>query len=402
LKLILKIGLLILIFNTLSFCHEEPFSEPRDYPVIRTLSVSNINSSGATFNAEFLNLGTNDIKVFGFAWDINIPGIEYSDTIIINEKPKIQKYSVRIDNGLGSGLKYKVTAFACTNNYLIYGNVQEFNSLGSQFCPWSFLFADILRQGCYCLTNEDICLIINRNSFRQYINIFKPGDISTTLISISNSHELDPIATSYIVSFSIENTIYIAIDSKSSFYKLDNSSLVDHPRLIKLNSRPDFTIIPGAIGFTINNYGYLISSYGFYRYDAVLDSWEELKAFPGGTIIEGVAFDNNAYILSSTGELFIYNPTIDDWFKISQYPGAIIENSVGFAGKKYIYFGLGYNGDLKDRNIWGYNPIDNIWVNKGKFPEEFYYSTFHFKINDKNYFSYYSGHNWRFFEFISE
>ena len=59
-------GLLILVLLFITACEEEDFI-PREYPIVRTLAVSNITESGEiTLNGEILDTGADAVISHGF------------------------------------------------------------------------------------------------------------------------------------------------------------------------------------------------------------------------------------------------------------------------------------------------------------------------------------------------
>ena len=49
-------------------CKKDATIKPKDYPYIITNEVTDIDSTGATFNAEIIDLGQEEIIEYGFVW----------------------------------------------------------------------------------------------------------------------------------------------------------------------------------------------------------------------------------------------------------------------------------------------------------------------------------------------
>ncbi|MEZ4945497.1 MAG: IPT/TIG domain-containing protein [Cyclobacteriaceae bacterium] len=107
--------------------------ETRSYPVIDTNAVTEINESGAIFNAEILDLGTEGIAVHGFVYD-DSPGplLERSDRITLGESVQKGTYSVLANSNLIDGKTYYVKAFAISKGVgiTVYGQEISFVSKG--------------------------------------------------------------------------------------------------------------------------------------------------------------------------------------------------------------------------------------------------------------------------------
>jgi hypothetical protein len=126
--------LFLLIFTSISFlmCNREEVT-PREYPVLRTLAVKDITSTGAVFEADVKHLGSQKIIEHGFLWSFSsglvLPNV---DKAIINEEINKGKFSKEVESTLIEGKEYFVKAFIKTGEFLVYGNVVSFISLGSK------------------------------------------------------------------------------------------------------------------------------------------------------------------------------------------------------------------------------------------------------------------------------
>lgn len=121
--------LLIILFAVTCTEDEMP---TKQFPSVRTLEVSNINNSGAQFNAKILQQGNQEIVEYGFVW-----GQEENPTIELNEKRTIANkittggFSAQIETTLKEDKKYYARAYAKNDRYLVYGINVTFLSLGS-------------------------------------------------------------------------------------------------------------------------------------------------------------------------------------------------------------------------------------------------------------------------------
>lgn len=104
-------------------CQKEDIIVGRDYPRIKTLEVTNISSTGATFNAEIQSAGRAGITEYGFVWSrAENPFLD--DLNILSEQKDSETgiYSMFINATLEAGVTYYVQAFVIAANYTVYGN----------------------------------------------------------------------------------------------------------------------------------------------------------------------------------------------------------------------------------------------------------------------------------------
>jgi hypothetical protein len=120
-----------LLFAGISFagCEDEPVQ--RDYPRVKTLEVTNINSEGALFAAEVYESGSGEISDHGFAWALGQPVINYDNKVYLGPFIGTGQYTAEVRSTLAEGVTYKVTAFVRSGDYTVCGNTVEFKSLGS-------------------------------------------------------------------------------------------------------------------------------------------------------------------------------------------------------------------------------------------------------------------------------
>ncbi len=131
-KIIIAISLFT--FTAILFTCSEDEVTSRSYPVIDTREVSDINSNGATLNAEILNAGSLGIADHGFVYaNLPAPSLENSDKISLGEISEKGIFSAIANRNLTKDKKYYVKAYAITrtSNIIVYGQEIEFISLGS-------------------------------------------------------------------------------------------------------------------------------------------------------------------------------------------------------------------------------------------------------------------------------
>jgi len=130
-KLVLQIILLMSLLWLLVKCDGDEVTS-RNYPRIKTLPVTEINSEGARFRAEIIFRGNFEIIEYGFVWgQSQNPTKENSDRVIYSENIQSTNFSKTIETTLKEGNSYFVRAFVETNNFTVYGENVAFTSLGS-------------------------------------------------------------------------------------------------------------------------------------------------------------------------------------------------------------------------------------------------------------------------------
>lgn len=137
----------------------------------------------------------------------------------------------------------------------------------------------------------------------------------------------------------------------------------------------------GAIGFSMNGYGYVGLGFGggeynstvIWRYDQKTNSWTGVAPFPGASRIFASAFviGDKAYVGGGSNEsanykdFWMYNPSSDSWSRIADFP-------YGFS--KGVGLSSGGNGYIttrnSDANFWKYDPERNEWTQMSTLPVE--------------------------------
>lgn len=114
----------------MSDCEEKP--EPRTYPRLKTLPVSNISEEGATFNADLYSLGTEEITEYGFVWGAHSSlSINSDDKVLLGIPQGEGIFNAEIKTTLAEGMEYTVRSFANSEGHTVYGPEVKFVSLGS-------------------------------------------------------------------------------------------------------------------------------------------------------------------------------------------------------------------------------------------------------------------------------
>lgn len=177
----LQLAMLLMALFFLTTCQKEE-NAIREYPRLINLQVTEVNASGAVFNAEVIAGNLDDVIEYGFVWNTtDEPQYGFPDkqvtTKVLNEK----KISVPIHSALKTGERYYVRAFIKTERFLVYGETISFISLGGEapiltdFSPKTATWGDTLK-------------IIGKNFRYKYSAIkVQLGDISANVLSSTDT-----------------------------------------------------------------------------------------------------------------------------------------------------------------------------------------------------------------------
>lgn len=128
-KNIFKIYVFAILTFTFTSCDNHEFPKT-PYPNVRTLSVTEISSSGATFTAEVTNSENSSILSHGFIWSLwadRNPEIGPNDSINLGNTGE-GIFSYHLNSGLIINKEYYVRAFAKTKDYIVFGEEVSFIS----------------------------------------------------------------------------------------------------------------------------------------------------------------------------------------------------------------------------------------------------------------------------------
>ncbi len=157
-----------------------------------------------------------------------------------------------------------------------------------------------------------------------------------------------------------------------------------------------------AVGLSIVDKGYIGTGgvdwdFGpwfkdFWEYNPETDSWEQKADFPGERRHGAVGFtiDDKGYVGTGYGDyisykdLWEYNPDTDNWAKKADFGGTARSEAVGFSinGKGYIGTGRGM---YLHHDFWEYNPNTDTWKRRADFSGAERYDAIGFSIGDKGY-----------------
>lgn len=125
----------ILLLFFVSCTTEDETITAREYPRLNTLPVTEVSEGGARFNAGFLMRGTTPIVEYGFTYSWNYEwamDFEKDKRISVMGDPGDDGFSELVEQGLYKGENYNVKAFVRTDDFVVLGQVVNFESRGSK------------------------------------------------------------------------------------------------------------------------------------------------------------------------------------------------------------------------------------------------------------------------------
>jgi N-acetylneuraminic acid mutarotase len=424
-------------------CTKDAEIKPKDYPFVVTQAVG-LTEEGATFTAEILDIGNNNISSYGFIWSgTSSLGNDFEREILITDPPAISTYSAKITTGLTKGEYYYVKAFVKTNSFLVYGNQLSFQSSGClqpQITGFNPAFGPIgtpveITGKNFSTYIEDnyisfgVATAVIDSVFEDRIYVRVPKVIKTNKVQIilvtagmtikseqlfeiwfpwTEKSNFTGIPTSYPVGFSINGMGYVCLGSTGYGSPINN--------LWEYNPQSDIwtekTGFPGsprskAAAFVIGNKAYvgLGSDFSedelsdFWAYDPGNDTWTRIADYPGtwkyfattfsvgdkGYIGPGVDWDGFNYLYPK--DLWEYNPATNLWARKADFPGSDRTNAYGFSAGNFGYVGMG-SADVEQRMIYRYDPVSDSWEEAGYYPGKGYDDIRGFTLNGKAYFGF--------------
>jgi len=146
-----------------------------------------------------------------------------------------------------------------------------------------------------------------------------------------------------------------------------------------------------AVSFVLDGKGYVAlgrSGNGVlkdcWQYDPAQDTWTEKAKFPGtarvkamaavakGKAYVGLGFDPTYAVYSNQSayltDFWMYDPVNDIWTQKAKFPGTETDACVSLTYGNEIYVGSGFDGHRFGSEFWKYNPDNNTWTKIANFP----------------------------------
>lgn len=127
----LSFYLYFLILILLGSCaKEKDFPTARQYPLVKTISVS-ADSVSVTAKGEILLLGEKEISEYGFIYTPTAKNFTKGFKKVITAPLKTGPYSIKFSDYILKDVDYELQAYAITDDYTIYGNKIAFKGGGT-------------------------------------------------------------------------------------------------------------------------------------------------------------------------------------------------------------------------------------------------------------------------------
>jgi hypothetical protein len=346
---------------------EEP--DTMDFPIIRTLPIADIDSSGATFRCEVIKKGSIPTISYGFIWSMVEPIVGETNKVLLGEDINSGTFEARIDHALSGNVDYKVRAFAKFADQTVYSNIDSFKSVGSAHCPWSLEMTGVFFEGAWGgtlgFTNGESGAVIFQSN---YVYVFDP-DKKEFLKSVNF-----PLPGNSGAKF----TAAIHGNNQYFFNNINNILYKYEAGLWSQQSTIPFTYgyFEGYYqGFALSDSIYILSSDQSYMYNIKANTWQRKAVVPMYSV-GGAEDSGKAYIVTADKSVWEYNIYTDNWIKKTIFPGILKQKIVSFSYDNKIYFGLSYfhytvEKNAMDRQFWMYDPTLDEWKMLEKFPVDY-------------------------------
>lgn len=199
--------IILIILISMCSCQEED-NQNFTHPICHTGEISNINESGATFNAYISTLGEETILDHGFLWSVDGINIDVS-RVSLGARDKDGQFETKIDFDLIKDTSYFVSAYLKTNTNWIVSNPQLFDSKGS-LAP---ILTKVIPENADA--NDTISLIGNRFSYvPEHLQVFLE-EKNLEIIS-STPSEIKAIIPQYLYTSGYSKLKVASLNGKSS------------------------------------------------------------------------------------------------------------------------------------------------------------------------------------------
>ena len=422
--------IIIILLFLISGCEKDATIKTKEYPLVLTKEVTEINETGATFFGKLLQNGYFDIIDFGFIWS---DGQSAFKTSLLNNST-LEDFKYRISTDLKIGITYKVQAYLQTKKNLVLGNNVQFKSMGSNG-PVIFDF--------YPKTGPDgtIVTIVGKyfsqflSNNKVFVNNIEGQVIHSTTDSIvfktpqmaffGNTKISVKVDTKTGISDLFFNIIGPTINSISStsgfsgnYLTLTGKNFTKNGTVVKvsfdaypaqvINSSDSLVkiVVPAASYSLLSEISVVIKLENGLKTTSFKDrylirkSWEIKAATPFDWSWKYRAFTYNekGYILElNTKQFYEYDPGTNQWnlFSSSVFPGDRNEGSLYITEGDKLYKLGGHNYlDPALGEFWEFSFNDKSWSKKTDLPFKFY-DAIYLDLNNQLYIVTDEGQVWK-------
>lgn len=427
-----------LVFTSLLFttgCIKNAEYQSKDYPFLITKDVSDIDTTGVTFNAEIVDYGKKEITDFGFICSYEGTNISYS----LSATGDLKHFTIRISTDLEKGKNYTCTAYAKTDETLVLGNNVEFKSLGSS----SPLIEDFSPKEGF----DKTIVMLKGKYFSHTVSGNQVFVNNVQARIISSSTEMIEFETPSMAFFG-EAAIKVKTGSKSGIatgkFKIlgpeieSVSSLYGHSGDSVTIIGKNFMQNGSTVQVLFDNYNAAILNATSTKIQVIVppteryfyDSWNQIKVVNGPKSAtykdpyystklwetkqptpfdwswryQAFTYDGNGYIMElNTQLLYKYSTADNTWSTVigSTFPGERIEGCLYIVIGNVLYKAGGETYTYEPlADLWSYDFNSQLWVKKSDLPFKFSKATW-FKLNDRYYVITSDGEFWKC-DFVNE
>lgn len=403
-----KRSIILILFLALGLftCDDPQFPIPKEYPIAINRGASDINSTGATLNAELIVPDGEDVLEFGF---------RIQDDNIVFEVPleswkESEDFSYRLTSNMIEGKEYLYRPYATTTNYEILGDNKPFVSKGA-------LSPEIIDFSPKTATIQTTIDIIGRNFDIGDTKVFFPGsgragtlnspsklikgDVDTLRVVLGIAPLESSIEniniTSGETSLSLGSAIQL-LEPELSGLSVNKVFMEESPVTLSFNNYnpDDYTLInlrsannnqadnesvellstsDNSISFITGNTSTPGTKNVLYRtglgYELeigpleLVPRWEQLTEFPGSALVDFfTGIGSKAYALAENA-LWKFDLTSQQWVRLANYPAG--GNSIA-----RLEFKLGTNIYVGSKSgskpFYKFDSITETWVQLGNHP----------------------------------
>lgn len=436
-----SLHIILFVFIVLALnlsCEKEEVERP--FARVRTLPVTEIDSTGATFHAEILSFHKDDITEYGFMWYNGILNRVWDTPdrfshIALGTAPTEKRFSARIATGFVPGETYQVRAYLRSTDWVIYGEPVVFTASAEP--------APVIEK----ILPENIVPGDTLQIMGEFFSNVKNGGkviIGVTEVEIvaSSATEIRCIAPFEITNNS-QVTVQTAFGKKSVPFPLPTIGAPRLDRLIPSDPTIGDTITIEGSNFALRKEWNYITLSTYYSAFTVIEATRNYIKFivpympVGGTTIDVSV--RSSYDLSSNNLSFnLATPVIEDFFPKTvsygdtltilgkNFPPSGFNNNVYFSGvnlrilesnkqliKVYIpEITFGNNMDISDPlqlvtlGFYVYSQAPLTYTNKdwklvNDLPVSFPYDPFGFVLQNKIYFNNNNARDWWTYDLVS-
>lgn len=404
--------ILFAIVYIVSGCNDAEI-QLKEYPLIVTKEVSDINANGVTLDAEILVPGTAKVTDFGFIVGDGVNTLKLSTF-------KTNKFNTRVLTNLKYGVSYFCKAYITTAQKLVYGNTVEFVSLGStrpiisDFNPKEGIDGDIVElKGKYfssfaannrVYVNNIAAKIMSSNDSTITFVIPDQPFVGAADITIE-VNDVKVTSTQKITLIGLQiNSISSLSETSGKVVTITGKNFIQHGAIATVNfgeyyaeilnatnNRIDVVVPVPSLNLLADNYTTIKLTCGSktFTYPSgfmIKKSWiskSPTLRFNFPTIYQGgFSYNGKGYVHDvNYGNMYEYNPVTDSWkqFGSTAFPSVIYTGSLYIPSNDKVFRvgGADYTGKPVSF-LWSYNLVDNKWTMKNYLP---------FSCSNSNYFT---------------